>query len=178
MNDTHPNNKFYKQLEVSLATSNEEQRKVWAKKIIEENIRIMDISYLLKCEHKTASRFLWLIARIGMSKPDKLFIELPPLLDFCNQVNPIYKTSFANFWLMAGVPVENEGEAIDLLFKWILSKDTNVTIKSRSLYVLLKLSKKYSEIKNELKLSILDQMDKYSNDFKKKATKILAKIEQ
>jgi hypothetical protein len=77
---------------------------------------------------------------------------------------------------MAGVPAENDSEAIDLLFKWLLSKETNVTIKSRSLHVLFKLSKKYPEIKNELKFCIEDQMDKYSNDFRKKSIKILREL--
>ncbi|RZL50769.1 MAG: hypothetical protein EOP00_02625 [Pedobacter sp.] len=176
MSKIHSNTNFYKQLESSLSTSTEEQRKIWANKIIEENISIADISDLLKCEYKIASRFLWLVGRIGMSNPNKLLPELPYLLKVCNQINPTYKTSFANFWLMAGVPVENECEAIDLLFKRLLSKETNVTIKSRSLYVLFKLSKKYPEIKNELKFCIEDQMEKYSNDFKKKSIKILREL--
>ncbi|NUY79608.1 hypothetical protein HUK80_01775 [Flavobacterium sp. MAH-1] len=169
---------FYKELESSLPTSTEDQRKVWATAIIEKSIAIKDLSGLLKGEQKIASRFLWLLGRIGMSNPNTLFVELPFLLDFCDQVNPIYKMSFANFWLIAGVPPENEGKAIDLSFKWLLSADTNVTIKSRSLSVLFKLTKKYPELKNELKFCLEDQMDKHSNEFRKKATKILLEISQ
>ena len=88
------------------------------------------------------------------------------------------KRPLPHFGSIVGVPPENEGRAIDLLFQWLLSADTNVTIKSRSLWVLLKLTKKYPELKNELKLCLQDQMDKYTNDFKKRATKILIEIEQ
>ena len=144
---------FYKELESSLATSTEDQRKIWATTIIEQGISIKELSKLLECEPKVATRFLWLIARIGMSNPNKLFIELPFLLKFCNKVNPIYITSFANLWLIAGIPEVNEGEAIDLSFNWLLSADTNVTIKSRSIFVLFNLTKKYPELKNELKIS-------------------------
>lgn len=167
---------FHKELESSLAASTEEQRKVWAATIIEKKIDIKDLSELLKHEGRIAVRFLWLLSGIGILSPDKLFIELPFLLDLCNRLNPIYKTSFANFWRIAGVPPENEGEAIDLLFKWLLSNDTNVTIKSRSLLVLFDLTKKYPELKNELKLSLEDQMHKHSKDFRKRVVKILMEL--
>lgn len=177
MNATPSNKNLYKELEASLPTSTEEQRKLWATTIIEENIDIKELSNLLKCDYKIASRFLWLLGRIGMTNPDKLYSVLPFLLDFSDQVNPGYKTAFANYWLLAGVPPENEGKAIDLLFKWLLATDTNVSIKSRSLSVLFRLTKKYPELKNELKLSLEDQMDKHSKEFKKKAVKIITELE-
>jgi len=176
MNATPSNKNLYKELEASLPTSTEEQRKLWATTIIEENIDIKELSNLLKCDYKIASRFLWLLGRIGMTNPDKLYSVLPFLLDFSDQVNPGYKTAFANYWLLAGVPPENEGKAIDLLFKWLLATDTNVSIKSRSLSVLFRLTKKYPELKNELKLSLEDQMDKHSKEFKKKAVKIITEL--
>lgn len=176
VNFSHTN--FYKELESSLATSTEEQRKVWATTIIEKEIDIKGLSKLLRNERRIAARFLWLLSGVGILNPNKLFIELPFLLDLCHQLNPIYKTSFANFWLIAGIPSENEGEAIDLLFKWLLSNDTNITIKSRSLLVLFNLTKKYPELKNELKICLEDQIDRHSNDFKKRANKILIKLEQ
>lgn len=170
--------KFYMDLEFSLATSTGEKRKIWAATIIEKNIDIKYLSKLLKCEQKIAIRFLWLLSDIGILNPNKLLAELPFLFDLCEHLNPIYKTSFASFWLYAGVPSENEGKAIDLLFHLLLSNDTNVTIKSRALFVLFKLTKKYPELKNELKICLKDQMAKHTNDFEKRATKILIEIEQ
>jgi len=151
---------------------------MWATTIIEKNLDIKALSELLKCERKIATRFLWLLSEIGELNPNRLFVELPFLLNLCDNLNQDYKTSFANFWLIAGVPSENEGEAIDILFKWLLSTDTNVTIKSRSFLVLFNLTKKYPELKNELKLCLNDQMDKHTNNFKKRAIKILTNIEQ
>lgn len=169
---------FYKELEFILPSSNGEQRKIWVTAIIEKGINIQDLSGLLTGEYKIATRFLWLLSEIGLECPDKLFTALPFLLDFTDNLNPIYKTSFANFWLIAGIPPENEGKAIDLSFQWLLSNDINVTIKSRSVLVLFKLTKKYPEIKEELKICLMDQMDKYSKDFRKRASKILLEIER
>lgn len=169
---------FYKELEFSLATSTGEKRKIWAATIIEKDIDIKDLSKLLECERKIAIRFLWLLSDIGILNPNKLFAELPFLFELCENLNPIYKTSFASFWLYVGVPFENEGKAIDLLFHFLLSNDTNVTIKSRALLVLFKLTKKYPELKNELKLCLKDQMGKYTTDFEKRVTKILIELEK
>jgi|SRR6185436_1144927 len=172
------NTEFYRELESSLPASTGEKRKKWAIAIVEKDIDIKDLSRLLKCEHKIASRFLWLLSDVGILNPTKLFNELPFLLDLCDHLNPVYKTSFASWWHYVGVPPENEGRAIDLLFQWLVSTETNVTIKSRSLWVLFKLTKKYPELKNELKLCLKDQKDKYTNDFEKRVTKILKEIEQ
>lgn len=121
---------------------------------------------------------MWFLTEIGMLDPDKLFESLPFLLKLCDQLDPVYKQSFASYWLIAGIPKVQETQAIDLCFEWLISADTNVTIKSRAIWVLLKLTKKYPELKNELKLCIKDQMDKYSKEFEKRAIKILKELEQ
>ena len=177
MNTHFSHTEFYKELESSLPASTMEIRKVWVRTMIEQDVNLKDFSGLLMCEQKIASRFLWLLSEIGLSNPGKLFSELPFLWDFCSQLNPAYRKSFASFWLIAGIPAENEGEATKYLFQWLLSADTNVTIKSRSLLVLFKITKKYPELKNELKLCLQDQMKKYSADFEKRAAKILRELE-
>lgn len=119
-----------------------------------------------------------MISDIAILSPNRLLSELPYLLTFCSTINQDYKTYFASYWLYVGVPTENEGEAIDLLFQFIMSPKTNVTVKSRSTLVLFNLSKKYPELKNELRYSLKDQLNKYSKDFDKRITKILMLIEQ
>ncbi len=172
------NRQFYRDLESGLAKSTEEQRQTWARFIIEQDVDLKDLVGLLNAEKKVATRFLWMLSGIGIIDREKLFEALPYLLKTVEKMNnPLYLTSFANYWLIAGVPEEDEGKAIDLSFEWLLSADTNITIKSRALLVLFKLTKKYPEIKNELRLCLLEQMDKYSKDFHKRAKKILLEIE-
>ena len=167
---------FYQELESSLPASTAEQRKMWAATIVAQDIDIKNLSELLKREQKIASRFLWLLSEIGELNPNKLFNEIPFLWYLCNHHKPDYKTSFATYWLIAGVPSEMEGKAITLLFQWLLSAETNVTTKSRAILVLFKLTKKYPELESELKLCLKDQIDKHSIDFQKRTAKILTKI--
>ncbi len=178
MNVNFSNTEFYKELESFLPKSNAEKRKMWATTIIEEDIDIKYLSELLKCEQRIAIRFQWLLSEIGGLNPNKLFIELPYLLDQFKSLTPIHQTHLATLWHIVGVPTENEAIAINLLFQWIISPDTNVTIKSRSLLVLVTLTKKYPELKNELIFCLENQMDKHTNDFKKRTNKLLIKLKQ
>jgi hypothetical protein len=169
---------FLKELKSSLPKSSFEQRKMWATYIIEKNIDLKELTELLKCETKIATKFLWMLSDIAILSPDKLFKALPYLLKLCHTINQDYKNSFASFWLYVGVPLENEGEAIDLLFQFLVSPKTNVTVKSRSVLVLFNLTKKYPELKNELRYSLKDQLNKHSKDFDKRIAKILVKIDE
>lgn len=169
---------FLQELKTSLPKSSYEQRKMWAIYILEKNIDLKELAELLKYEKEIATKFLWMLSDIAILSPNRLLKELPYLMNFCSTINQDYKTYFASYWLYVGVPFENEGEAIDLLFQFIVSPKTNITTKSRSVLVLFKLAKKYPELKNELRYSLKDQLNKYSKDYDKRITKILMLIEQ
>lgn len=178
MSSTFSRDRFREELKSSLASSSGAERKSWALTIISEDIPLIDLFPLLSYEGKTASHFLWLVSDVGLQHPEKLCAELPVLFEYVEQNHPQYLSSFASWWHYVGVPEENEAKAIDHLFKWFLSAETTVTIKTRALWVLVELSKKYPDLKQELKLCLSDQMDKYSKDFKKRAEKILIGLEQ
>jgi hypothetical protein len=169
---------FLEELKSSLPKSSYEQRKMWAIYILEKNIDLKELAELLKYKKEIATKFLWMLSDIGILSPNRLLSELPYLLALCSTINKDYKTYFASYWLYVGVPSENEGEAIDLLFKFIASPKTNITVKSRAALVLFNLTKKHTELKNEFRYSLKDQLNKYSKDFDKRITKILMQINE
>lgn len=168
---------FYKELENNLPQSTSEDRRKWAVQIIEQDFDLQYLSNLLLCDPKVATRFLWLLTGIGQLRAEKLFQELPFLLQLNKQLTHL-KTegSFANYWRIVGVPPENEGEVIDLLFSWLQSTEVNVTAKSRVVFVLFDLTQKYPELKNELRICLEDQLEKNTKDFDRRAQKILKKL--
>lgn len=168
---------FYQDLESGLPASTEELRQSWAKTIVKEDVDLKQLAGLVYCEKKVATRFMWMLSGVGIMNPAKLHEALPFLLKEVEETNQTYLMSFANYWRIAGVPEESEGKAIDLCFEWLLSADITVTIKSRAVFVLFDLTKKYPELKDELRLCLIDQMDKYSKDFHKRAKKILLEME-
>ncbi len=179
MKESFSNIDFYNELETDLPTSTAAQRKVWASVIVNNDLDIKKLSTLLHCNKKIALRFSWLLSEIGALNPNKLLVELPYLLNQSKQIDHFnFTESFATYWLISGVPLENESRAIDLLFQWILSNQINVTTKSRALKVLIHITKKYPELKNEFSICLHDQIDKHSKGFKKKAIKVLTELKQ
>jgi hypothetical protein len=167
---------FYKELGANLAHSNEAQRRFWAQKIVDESLSLKWLSKLLQEDKKTATRFLWLLSDVGVMAPGYLKAELSFLFHYCKTIDAAYLSSFASYWHYVGVPEQNEAEAIELLFKWILSPQSNSTLKSRSMWVLFKLCNKYPDLKNEFKVCLQDQADKHSPDFQKRVSKLLQQL--
>ena len=170
-------NNFYIHLRDNLPTSTGARRKYWAEEIVNYNFSIKQLSKLLFEEQKIATRFLWLLSDIGEINQNVLLESLPFLLSLNPKIKHLNTdASFANYWLIVGIPIKNEAKAISLLFEWIQSSNTNVTTKSRSITVLLKLSHKYPDLKQELKFSIERLLNKHSSNFNKKLNSVLIQL--
>lgn len=168
---------FYQELLLGLPQSTMADRDVWALQIVAQQIDIVSLFALLQEEEKVAHRFLWLLTQVAMIQSESLFEVLPQLLAYRDKISHLNtEASFANFWLIGGVPEQNEAQVIQLLFDWLQSPKTNVTVKSRALFVLVELAKKYPELKNEIRLCLEDQIPKNSDDFKKRAEKVLQEL--
>lgn len=177
MKSAEQNNAFLNRLAKELPESNATIRGKWAREIIDENKNIKKLAPLLD-EHKTiAMRFAWLLTEMAEKNSAKLFNELPFLWNKSQKIQHFdFKQSFAGYWRICGVPEENEAEAIDQLFYWLQSASTNITIKSRALFVLADLIKKYPDLKNEFKICVESQMNLHSKDFEKRAQKIIQNL--
>ena len=74
------------------------------------------------------------------------------------------------------LPEDLMGLAADLCFKYLQSGKEPVAIKVHSMDILFKIVKKFPELKDELKVSIEDQIPYGSAGFKNHGTKILNAI--
>ena len=162
------------ELTASLARSDAAQRKAWATSILENQIDLHELLSLLGEDRPVATRFLWLLSGVGEQAPEKLLQLLPLLLRRRAELNHLsIEHSLARYWLIAGVPEENEGEAIDLLFSWLSSSQLNDFVKSNSMLVLHRLCDKYPDLQNELRICLEDQLERTGVAFQKTARKIL-----
>ena len=73
--------------------------------------------------------------------------------------------------------IENEGEAIDLMFKWVNDPKIAVGTRNYAVTALHKITKKYPDLKPELIAVLEDQMDKNPISFKMRAKRILKDIQ-
>lgn len=160
----------------SLYPCTAQQRQDWVREIVKNNIPLKELAALLNEEHKTRIRFLWFLTELGSVDPSRLFKALPYLFEKCETLPPVYKQCFVSYWLIVGIPPSQEPEAINLCFEWLLSPKTNVTIKSRSAWLLQQLCEKHPDLKNELSLCITELLGKYTKDFDKRLLKIQGQL--
>lgn len=173
---TKPNlvQNLYFELEKNLAASTSPQRHQWAKKIVDEQIDLILLAPLLRGERKTALRLLWLISDIGLHDADYLYKALPKLFSYCKDLPDYYRESFASWWRIAGVPIESEADAIDHCFGMMKSNTATPTNKLRAAEVLMKLTKKYLDLRSEAVMCIEANEDRYSADFRKRSRALIS----
>lgn len=166
------------QLSASLKEDNtESNRRNWAAYILENKIPIIDLVEIVLHDRPASLRFIWMIGSLCDLNPKTVEPAVPYFYSQLNKVNfPNFDRSLAKMFSLCGIPKANEAEVVDLLFKWILDPTITVSTKNYSLDALLKFSKNYPELKNELRLVIEDQLSKNSISFEKHSKRILEKL--
>ncbi len=151
--------------------------KTWAKYIIEHKIPILDLIGLIHAEKPVATRFAWMLGGMCETAPDHVYPSITYFFSKRKEIKVLnFDRSIAKMFHLAGVPPEIEGEAVDFLFKLLLDPRSNVQTKSTALNALHKLADKHLGLKNELKISINEELGKNSVSFEKRARKILGTL--
>ena len=166
MNAQNPNSKFANELEKHLPKSNGTQRKAWAKVVLEKGINMESLLDLTKREYPISSRFLWFLSDWAEVDLEGFSAVLPTLLAMRKEmVHVDSRPSFARYWNVYALPEENEAQAIDLLFNWLTAPDTNLSTKRNAGHILVRLTKKYPELKEELRLCLESEQGKHTKTF-------------
>ena len=162
-------NTIFQKLQAQLLTSDGADRQRWAKQIAEDSIDLKELCQLIFEEKKIATRFSWLLSDVGMVNADKLFGVLPYLFEQRDKTDiPNFEQQFAKYWRICGIPEDDKGTAIDLMFQWLLDPNVSTHIKTVSLDVLQELIKEYPELKNEMQLCLEQQPEEIPVSLSKK----------
>ena len=169
--------KLKQELITSLAESSGTERKLWLEYIIKHETPLCELIDLLYTDHKTAIKFSWMIGALCEIDPLRVYPVVSQIFNNRDRINlPNFDRTIAKMFYLVEIPPELEGQAVDLMFNWLLDPNIIVSTKNYSLFGLYKLTGKYADLKGELREVIEDQLDKNSNDFKKRATLILQKL--
>jgi len=149
-------------------------RKEWVKYIIDHNAELSEILEIIHYEKPAGMRFSWLLGEMSEHYPEKVFPVLHYLFTNRKSISiPNFDRSLAKFFLNCGIPKEIEGEVINQLFNWLTDPKISVSTKHYTTLCLFEQTKKFHELKHELKLILEDQLDKNKPSFGKLAVKIL-----
>src|SRR5688572_27994657 len=129
----------------------------------------------LKDEYRVVQRAAWPLSYAVMAHPEfikKHFSKLLKNLDKPGIHNSV-KRNTVRLMQYIQIPEKFQGQVMNICFDYISSPDEAVAVKAFALTILENLSKKYPEIKSELKTIIEDRWDYESAAFRARGKKIL-----
>lgn len=171
--------KLYEQLQQELAISDTAQRREWAKSIVTNRIQLSELMPLMLRDDKTAMRFTWLLSDVAEVDPKTLYHFLVEFFNYPGR-NTFFDstTAFARYWYICGVPPEHDGQAVELCFQWLNQPGAKVSLKLPAMKVLVRLTQKYPELKNELVTSMEEQLEGNTPAFRVQVQKALASLDK
>ena len=138
--------------------------------------RITELIQLFQGNNQHISNYAgWIISYIGEKKPELLHKYSPVVIQKLGDKEPaqaLIRNIFRTLQFVE-IPEKLEGFVLTKGFEFLNNNNSSIAIKVFSMSVLYNLSKKYTEIQNELKLSLENQLGHASAGFKCRANKIL-----
>ena len=168
-----------KEIIKNIGSSYADYRIPLAHKILKKEIPLKDLFPVLYLEHPTSTRFSWLLGDISVIDPSKskeIIVEGFKNFGRIRILN--FDRTLAKQCMVCGndLPQKLEGEIVDRLFYWLNTPGIPVTTKYYSMMALFNLLQKHPDLKNELKISIAEQLPLNTENFKNCAKKLLVKL--
>ena len=137
---------------------------------------------LIKCflddEYRLSQRAAWSVSWAAKKNPEMIYPHIKDLV-FALQKKNVHDAVIRNSVRVlqeTEVPEKFHGKVMDACFHFLEKPSTPVAIKAFALTTLFNLSKKYPEVKSELKLIIEDSLEHETAAFQSRAKKILPKL--
>ena len=129
-------------------------------------------------EYRVVQRAAWPVSYCVEAYPRFIKKHFPRLLKNLEKkgIHDAVKRNSIRLLQHVDIPQKFHGEVMDICFRYASSPTEPVAIKAFSLAVLHKLSRKYPEILNELKMVVEERMDYETAAYKTYAKRILKKI--
>lgn len=137
------------------------------------------IALFLGDEYRVTQRAAWVVTHCVEAQPWLIEKHLKPIIE--NLQNPVHdavKRNTIRIIQSMDIPEELLGLSAELCFQFLNSGTEPVAIKAFSMTVLFNIVKKYPDLKDELKMSIEDQLPYGSAGFKSRGRKILKSLEK
>lgn len=142
---------FISDLNSRILKADKKLRNHWVQEMIQHEFPPILIYSGVEDDSRIKLRVMWLFSELGLMGKDYLFPYLSELLELINPETDFQKAAtFANYWLICGIPEQDEGKAFDMLLNWYSSSDSGASLRQRAYKNLERLIKKYPELNNEI----------------------------
>ena len=137
------------------------------------------MSLFLGKNYRITQRSAWVVSMCCEKHPSLIKPHLKKMiLNLRNDVHDAVKRNSVRILQNIDLPEELLGEAADICFQLLSSRQEPVAVKVFSMTVLLNIVKKVPELKNELKIIIEDQLPDASAGFLSRGRKTLLALEK
>lgn len=126
---------------------------------------------------KIAWRAAWVLDHLNMQAPSLAEPFYPKFLQILKKTHfSGVRRSLLKIIITAPTVIKEDGELLDLCFKWIVSPDIPIAVRVNSMQYVHDLLPEYPELKNEFRHSLLLALDDQSKGVKARAGKILTNL--
>jgi len=167
---------LFTHLSDQLSKSMSKERKQWAKEIVDNDFPLTEFFELFEADERTRNRFQMLVSDIAIYDKDYMQRYMPELLSRSKQKSKSnIRRYMAKWWYYVGVPEEQEGEALDILFEVLLNPEEQIHVKTPAFHATRILVRKYPELEAEFIQVLEDQLGKISAAFDHRSIKYIEK---
>ncbi|UII29340.1 hypothetical protein LVD15_13190 [Fulvivirga maritima] len=136
------------------------------------------ISLFLGNDYRVTQRASAVVSLCTSNHPQLITPHLKKvILNLKKDVNTAVKRNTVRLLQDIDIPNKLLGEAADICFKFLESKQEPIAVKAFSMTVLANICKKEPDLKRELQILIEDQLPTGSAGFKNRGNKVLKQIE-
>ncbi len=166
------------QLKSCLADSMSEQRKHWAREIVDQQIPLQSLFSLWHADTKTAQRFMWLIGDVSELDPGRVAPCISFLFALRDQLPfPGMHRSVAKWLLITNVPEEVAAAATEQLFAWLSDDAEEIGCKHYATKALLNLSQQNRFSLSRLKKVLQSESNHPNRAYRGRVLKLLEQLE-
>ncbi len=150
----------------------------FSKYIIQHPYLINELYHLIfRTKIKGQWRAAWLFEHIFLENKDLIAPYIEDMIKrFPELKKDGIKRHFSKILAFSDINDLLNGEIINTCFDWIIAEETPVAVKANCMHILYNATKKYPELKPELKMILEEQFHNNSAGFKSRAKKILKEI--
>jgi hypothetical protein len=138
------------------------------------------IAVFLSSNYRINQRAAWPLGFVAKNRIELVLPYVGELIDNLKKedIHDAVKRNTIRFLQDVDVPEEYMGDLANICFGYLADPNEAVAIKVFSMSVLLNITKKYPDFKNELKLLIEEQLPHGSAGFRSRGNKVLKALEK
>lgn len=157
------------------------QHTVWLANRIGPNQEAFDelLELFLGDDYRVTQRAAWVVSHCADNHPWLIDKHLQPIIE--NLQKPVHvavKRNTVRILQFVDIPEDLLGITAEICFDFLNSGKETIAVKAHSMTILYNIVKKFPELKEELKLSIEDQLPFGSAGFKNRGSKILKALDK